>query len=61
MKSQTDRNSKAKLNNDSSRDSFIPMNDLLRRNHKDRVADYLESMDDQTQDQLISAQGMVTH
>lgn len=54
MKSQTDRVSKSGLNHDSSMDSFIPMKDLLRRNHKDRVADYLSQMDDQTEDQIVT-------
>ena len=38
------------MNHDSSRGSFIPMNDLLKRNHHDRVQDYLSQMDYVTED-----------
>jgi hypothetical protein len=61
MKSQTDRRSKAGMTRDGSHESFIPMNDLLRRNHKDRVADYLSGMDNQSEDNIVSGKGMVTN
>lgn len=55
-KSVTDR--RHKLVTDPSRESFIPMNDLLKRNHKDRVQDYLSQMDDTPDELLTSAVGI---
>lgn len=47
-------NSNTFNNNNSSLGSFIPLKDLLRRNHGDRVQDYLQKMDDSSVDDVIN-------
>ena len=36
----------------------MPLRDLLRRNHDDRVQDYLAKMDQQNQDELMNTKTM---
>ena len=38
-------------------DSFIPLKDLLKRNHDDRVQDYLTKMNEESQEDVMNTAG----
>lgn len=50
--SAVSRNSGSKSKNGSGK--FVPLRDLLRRNHDDRVQDYLAKMDQENQEDLLN-------
>jgi hypothetical protein len=43
--------------NASAGDSFIPLRDLLKRNHDDRVQDYLTKMNEESQEDVMNTAG----